>query len=357
MDNLHAYSASYMKGNIWYSAIERNGLYKYDLKKKRNEFVCFFDEEKILKKEIHRSCLAVANQLFFLPFNGKHIHIYNLDSFTMEAIEFCECVIDSFSVMNEIWMICGGNGERLFVYNTDNRKIREVSEYGDAIKKLGEHGGRRFNYYEGKIWFGCLASNQVANWDVRENKLNVYKTSIEDIFAVFPTENICWVVDRNTSNIYGWDYKEKVIVYKTDNLRITAEKEALSVSTRFYNNICSCDNKIVFMPAYTDSLVIFNKGEFTYYTIKANERYKNMPKCFGYAKNKNKVYLVPFCTDEFIEIDSNATIENTYTMSDTLYCLPLSEKKKALQRINKELGYAIENEFLGLKDYIDIVTE
>ena len=54
MDNLHAYSASYMKGNIWYSAIERNGLYKYDLQKKRNEFVCFFDEEKILKKENYK---------------------------------------------------------------------------------------------------------------------------------------------------------------------------------------------------------------------------------------------------------------------------------------------------------------
>ena len=356
MSKLHAYTGVLYEGSIWYSCIEMNSLYRFDIAKKVNKFVCLFPDEKSGQREMHRICQYVNGIIIFLPFQGNHIHIYTPNSYMMESIFFSEYVYDSFVVDDEIWMICGLNGEKLYVFNVIDKTLREIKEYKEAYKTLGVQGGRRFKYHNGHIWFGCLGTNRIADWDIEKSELRVHNTDIKNIFAICPTDNACWVIDRDTPNIHEWNYSDHVTTHNIDDIEILADIGKLSVPPRYYNNLFKFMDRIILLPAYTDSITVFEGKEHQAVKIKVPNNARNLPKCFGYAHDINNVYILPFCTDELIHITASWDIQIGDAFQNSPNCLSLAEQKRVMKEAQDEKGYIVEGALFGLNDFLSVVS-
>ena len=355
MSNLHAYTGVLTNDSIWYSAMELNSLYRFDLEKHTNEFVCLFSGEKSFQKEIHKICVTVGNFMVFLPFRGRHIHIYNSNVSSMVSILFEEYVYDAFTLEGDVWMVCGENGEKLYILNILDKEISCVEEYENAYKSVGKQGGRRFKYYNGHIWFGCLGTNKIADWDIQEKELSIHSTDIKNIFAICPTNTACWVIDRDTPNIYEWNYRDETVVHNIDDLYISADAKELPYSPRFYNNIFCFKDRIVLLPAFTDYVSIYDGKEIKKQRIEVPERAKNLPKCFGYVSSNKGVYLIPFCTDKLICISETLDIRIDSSFPNMPNSLSWKEKHTVMEESIKEKGYVDESELLGLKDFLSVI--
>lgn len=73
--------------DIWFSAANRNGLFKYNYDLKKLECVGIFKGEKINAQFLHSEIKKYKNKLIFIPFQANYIDIYDIENDTFEIIE------------------------------------------------------------------------------------------------------------------------------------------------------------------------------------------------------------------------------------------------------------------------------
>ena len=65
-------------GIIYFSTLNYNGLYTYDLKNEKLNFIAHFPNERIDKRHIHGATVCVNQKVYFIPMNGCYIGVYDI---------------------------------------------------------------------------------------------------------------------------------------------------------------------------------------------------------------------------------------------------------------------------------------
>lgn len=355
-DYIHALSGVLCNNSIWFSAIERNGLYKYDLNTKDVIYVSLFPNEMVNERIIHKKCLLVGEQIYFFPHNGKHIHLYSIKDNSFYSIRFEEIVYDVLLDGSDILMICGEKCEKLYILNICSQIISCVKEYENNIRKYSGIRGVRFSLSNNKIWFGCIGTNYIANWDIIERKMERFKTNVGNIFAAFFEGDDTWIIDRDSPNLYYGKCSDSMNRVTPTNISVSADKNALLVPARFYNNIAFFNDKVILLPAYADSIQIYDGKKFTRIPVLSGIGMDNDPKCYGVVVEDDRLYTIPYGNHQMLEIGDDCSYMKIEWIKPYLNRYSLEDRKRIIKESCLEKRVISESEELTLGDFLNTIV-
>ena len=67
----------YFEGYFYFSSNQFNGLFRWKKGDKKPEFLCMFEKELTLQDNMHSHILVHDRKLYFIPFNGSKISVYD----------------------------------------------------------------------------------------------------------------------------------------------------------------------------------------------------------------------------------------------------------------------------------------
>lgn len=81
----HAYVRA--GSGIYFSALNYNALYSYDLEKEELSYICSFPDERIDIRHLHCAAVRAGEKLYFIPMNGSRIHIFDLKTDLVSSVD------------------------------------------------------------------------------------------------------------------------------------------------------------------------------------------------------------------------------------------------------------------------------
>ena len=197
---------------IYYSSRDINGLFRYNIQTKEQEFLCRFDKYDN-RMGMHENAFRVNNVLFFLPLGHeeKIIAQYDLDSKEMKYIDLPKSLYyqsgrvacTTIECIDAVWVIPCAYDAILRV----DKSTYEIKRYDNWPKEIVEHGVSKNKFYgatlvEDKIYMCPYDCPYIVVFDTlteqmyslgEEIDLEIYR----DIFSY--GENL-YLIPENISN-------------------------------------------------------------------------------------------------------------------------------------------------------------
>lgn len=242
---------------IFYSHIDFNGLFRLDIEKLENVFICHFDDDYCVKKK-HNKSLRLGKNIIFLPSYGNYIDVFNYETYEMKRIKLNRykslgAITGSFVCFDNILYVCpfflSPKGLELPFYqiSLDTFEALERWDINDKVRTECKHKG------ELCLWYGNSYGSEIYSVIFRSNK--VIKIDLKNGFVKSEEAPI--------NNLYG------IGVYNNNHFLVTYNGSLFSMNS----------NKYLFENVNEDEK-----------TIRYVERYKN------------KLYLIPEFGDSLIEL-------------------------------------------------------
>ncbi|MBP3195488.1 MAG: hypothetical protein J6N21_00575, partial [Butyrivibrio sp.] len=83
-------SASIMENKLYFSDQVRNGLYYYDINLGETRLVAHFENESMTQIDLHRKVIRNGSSLFFIPYYGRNIQIFDKENDSLKCVEIYE---------------------------------------------------------------------------------------------------------------------------------------------------------------------------------------------------------------------------------------------------------------------------
>lgn len=200
--------------DLWISSANDNGLYKIGLSNSECEFVRMFPNESFKRGYLHSSSVKFGDELFFVPFAGKYISVYNLNNGLINCYRL-EHYSDEMSSLFYSSVVKGENlylipcrYEYIVEFNMRAKVINEYKVFDRNGKKLSEikpfvlKGVCSVN---GKIYIGENAKNQLIEFDLNTKKVSEYEIpyDLSGISNLEYVDDEIWVFGKNGLILYG----------------------------------------------------------------------------------------------------------------------------------------------------------
>ena len=102
-DHLSFYDAFFYKDYMYFSCIDFNALFRIKKGQRDAEFVGEFECENSWMVSMHRRVFYDSGRLFFVPYFGKGIHIYDLDKKEFSLLELAKSEDEYVHFSNAFW--------------------------------------------------------------------------------------------------------------------------------------------------------------------------------------------------------------------------------------------------------------
>ena len=141
-NRLSFHSCEVIDNNIYFSSLNSNGLYKMDINKKEPEFIGFFPNEELDGKHLHGAVKYCDGKLYFAPFSGNCISIYDLEKKQFESIEISNCENCMYSkyygiqIYKRKIILIPSRMKMITIYDIDTKKIEYHDEWTNGIDLL-----------------------------------------------------------------------------------------------------------------------------------------------------------------------------------------------------------------------------
>lgn len=268
-NHLFFHDAVNVKNEIWFSAINTNGLYKMNEITKKIQFVCFFPDANIEGIFLHSKVFHYKDKLIFVPFQAKSISIFDLKTKEMVSIKIPDDLsYTDYSLFytaiqdkNIIYMIpC--RCEQMIKFNVQNNEIELI----DVILNDKNHKWNREFPFVVKgaykrnnfIYFGSYISNFIEKFDLESGQVVYYdiSTDIGGISHMVCVDHVFWLIGNN-GKVSQWNEEQGLIN------TISIEKEYTKGQAFFdvflYENIIfltgGMSQKIYMLNIYTGDVV------------------------------------------------------------------------------------------------------
>lgn len=337
IENLQFCAGCLIDDVMYFSVLERNALCSYDLKSKKTNQILVFEGEDICKKRIHRKAFSKGDVVFFLPFYGSHIHLFNITTRTQKSIQVLpqgdEIVkfTNAFMIGEFIWLIPAFCTCRLLSINTNTYEIEEHDFFwknfkevcNNGINSIKTQGGGVINEtfldvtscscYKNKIIMSALGSNVVVEFDT-DNKLFMKILSLG--------QRKCRSISCIGENVWVTFVGENDILRL--NLR-TKESKLISTSRKCeeeypYINIIEYRNKLIILPSYQDNIYELENEEIELLEtislfVKEHRISKTNHTFIETLTEGNMVYFLPVGCESMIEFDMREGTFNSAVIS------------------------------------------
>lgn len=359
VENLQFYDC-YDDGHyLYFSAQERNGLFRFEKKNEKTEFLAWFEQELKEQQNMHRKVIFANNKLFFLPHYGHCIHSVDLDTLEQRSIVIAEKrdgvvhYSNAFLIDDCIWIIpsflCENPVVKINIFNERIEKDYVLQNYVTSKNLIG--GDRLVDIYGSDLWgeqliLSLLGTNVLIFLNTRNNNLSV-KTIPLDIYSrsILVDSDCVWLTLVDSYDVIEYNLC-------TDKVEVFAGKEFDGIYYPFVG-IVKVKEQLLALAGYGDECFIINEKEKALLKIEGMypEDLVRITKDYalftGIISGGSETLLLPRGTNRMLSIDESGKC----IRSVRLYCDDIDNTVECLNSILKQ-GCLCENLFADLHHYL-----
>ncbi len=279
-EKLSMHSFVTVQENVYFSALNYNGLFKYNKVEETVEMLEEIPEEKRFSRHLYSATILVGNQIYFAPMNAKDIAVYDIENKTISKISLKQeysSIISKFSRMLRddcyIYLI-PFRYPAIVKINLKNQKVTYLDSW---IGKLGIGKSDIFAkngcfLKNENLHIALYEENKVLQINIKTEECELLEIPTKDkqgFVDMLFDEEYYWFVQRNYTTIIKYHVKSG----RVDYIYID-EFEGYQVGVP-YIRILEFDNKI-FLAAYEGerSVIIDKQTNQVQEITKLNEIYK-----------------------------------------------------------------------------------
>lgn len=219
-----------MGEDIWFSAGNYNGLYRYNLNEKNIERVANFPNEDMIQWDLYHNVCKYHNSLVFIPCYANTISIYNIEKKVFDQIEIPDVKkniknVPDFlegKIYKDKLFVIGYAYPGIIKVDLKTYKVEIVYRVHKNNKYISDiYFGNRVEDDKNLLYIPCSYRNAILIFNMDCNKVffkeignssNRYSHLVKD-------NNNLYLFDKNSGNVIFWDKKNDK--WKEINIRFT----------------------------------------------------------------------------------------------------------------------------------------
>jgi len=211
-------------GIIWFSALDFNGFFKYDIKNEKMKWISKFEGELESSRGLHSSVHICKDEVIFTPIYDRKLRIYNKTSEKLLALdipanEYVEFFYDGILIDNEIYFM--SNDLKMWVFDVKKRTIVEDIQISNLIKNGIKESEKKLAYVrssEERMFLIELDKKVWHELNLVERKLYTNRLEInENIFSISFINKRYWIFFEDTMDIVIWEKCGTSRVHKAED--------------------------------------------------------------------------------------------------------------------------------------------
>lgn len=222
---LHFFEAYKENNKLYFSAWNTNGLFCYDIEKKKTDFLCFFPYGR--GKADYGYYCETQEQLFFSPCNGDAIVEFTKGKWDTAQRHMIKgdigCLSAKFGAIHyldgNLWLV-PYSAHVLLQYEITAKRFKHYSECYQISEKRGLTLGPIFrgNIVVGsRIWFACIQSNLLFCFDTENKKFDYFEVgNSTDVFRYVGFDGNDFWIFTDSGDFLKWNVT-KGLVMRIDN--------------------------------------------------------------------------------------------------------------------------------------------
>ncbi len=364
MKNLINFFDAELIGNeLWFSNLNFNALMKTDIRNGNTEIVSTFNDEDVLADDLHIKTIRYNDFLFFIPYSGNTIHVWNINNSCFEnsikleqksGNKWADAYMDNNNI---IWMIPEDLSNSIVVVDAPKR----TAQISDVMEHIRD--------------FGDISSYTISTKcvDFQYNMLYI------QIFR----KNICFRIDCSLHTVKKYNFPDNVMatsfraynestfylylygnpnIFELDTIENNLKCHPINISvvngTEPYWDTIRIGNKLLLIPCQSNDLILYDTQKQCQNKIELPETVKRCKPdaLFGFYKLiDNIIYLFPKGCNELVAVNTT-----DYTTFSIRFILSEEDNVKAADTMNRifEKHYASElNEAFAYTDTMNMFLE
>lgn len=243
--------------DIYFSNYRCNGLYKYNMKNEKFEFVCFFSNVDSLQQGIHSKAIYENGTIYFLPFCSCVINCYEVQtgkeySFVIDNNKKREAYCSNAYFENgKIHLFPCYSGDDYVEFDCEREKVIYNEEITKIIREnVKENAPLRMDRYRGKLYFCEVGGNKIYTYE--RGRLDVLSLQ-DNLYGFFVNDDECWITYKDSQDVVKYTNDYKRTVYKYENV------ESSECNSFPYSNMAFLEDDIFILNQYANHIMKINK--------------------------------------------------------------------------------------------------
>lgn len=262
------FEAIAIKGKVGYASdYDRNGLFKVDLDSNKCEYLGVFENESIDGIRIHCDAIWIDSRVYFIPASGNEIDVFYPDENRIETISIKLPSAEQYSFYNPkfkfvravkiqdcLWLVpCTYPGIVKLDTKTNTLKV-----FDGWIQNCECFFRRGVLVYDKKIIAANGINNSFLVFDTDKQSGEIRKIGKKNkgMMSVCESGGKYWFAPRLQGAVLSLDLTTDEIA-EYDEYPVEFEAGRI-----VFSNLYSYDGRIVFMPAESNSSLIFENNGF-----------------------------------------------------------------------------------------------
>ncbi|WP_029201249.1 hypothetical protein [Oribacterium sp. NK2B42] len=361
-------SAAVLDNKIFFSDQVRNGLYYYDINLDDTKFIGHFENESMTQIDIHRKVIRNGNSLFFMPYYGRNIHIFNNESDSIKYVEIFEAKgkLQHFSNAikkdGKIYIIPFFLDIPLIEFDIKTCKYEQNNWIMSKINAdlLKANNSKTEESYYLDIYNSCLINDKLILSIIGLNMLficNLDKGDIETIRlnegtkirSINAIDGCIYITSLDSRNIIKYDLiKGESRTFRCDDLPI---KQAP------FTQVVKVNDKIVALAGYMDDSYLLDEETGELRICMALKQHVNrITDDFAllgdmFVDEHNRTYICPRASKQVVFFDGNL---NAFDTIDVI-CDQGRDLEDVMNGYLEDNGFIEEFNPLSLNHFIEFI--
>lgn len=256
--------------DIWFSSLNYNGLYKYNIKEKQTEWIAYFPNEMKTKKWLFKSIKLWEDKLVFVPYYAEAVYLYDIKGKFFTVINIMNiALLKKYKNVNK-FECCGMYENKLYLIgcgypgvlkiNLDTSEVVELDIFPKRMLKESNNGsffGSSAVADKNILYFTCCSTNEIIQFDMKTEKVNIKMVGNTNnrYRNIFKGNNGYYLSVYDNDNIIHWNIEDNFAI----EINVAFNKHycgrGLCETERFLWIICLVSNEICRVDKKDNSLI------------------------------------------------------------------------------------------------------
>lgn len=366
--NMLQFADAYIEGNhLIFSARNVNGLFRCEIGKTDAEFLGHFKDEIIWQKNIHRQIIALGDCLYFIPYTGKGISIYDKKTSVISFVKIREkpqiSISRAFLWEEKIYMVPSDLDTPWILFDTSKHNYEIL---WDLWKSVLSRFSNKTDFIWG-VYSSCIYEQKlflkgeketILSVDLAFGEIHTYKLPQKyTIRNFFFDKNRCYLILSDRCEIVSWDWHTNSCrEYKTDSR---------SVIYHPYMCMLRWGNHLLLLPDQTDEIWELDEKEEKWHIEKKYIpagfcREKKIGSLFlGYRIIEDKLLLFPWTGNGMVILtEKGSALQKIYYPDDLAGTYGKIQKQFLEDRLSEgSLLCEDKDEEIDLNNFLAVISD
>ena len=262
-------SASIMENKLYFSDQVRNGLYYYDINLGETRLVAHFENESMTQIDLHRKVIRNGSSLFFIPYYGRNIQIFDKENDSLKCVEIYEAkdkrqhFSNAIKKDDKIYIIPFFIDIPLIEFDIKTGNYKKNNQIIDKIRvelsKADKTKTEKYNYLDiynscladGKLILSVIGQNLLFICDIDEGNFETIKLHDDtQIRSINEIDGYIYITLLNSRSIIKYDLQKRE--------SRTFKSNDLSTKLAPFTQVVKIGNEIIALAGYMDDSYVLD---------------------------------------------------------------------------------------------------